>query len=291
MVCQITFMFGQILNSEKERINCENNLNEGNTLANDNLKGKVRSYKSTVHEVVANSDKLIYKTDLRRNHVHETFIFDIYGNVQEVIAQYLYEPNAQIEDILIKNVYKFDSNGKNIEEITYKIKDTITTLLRREINVFDSTGKKIEVIKYERNNLKSRVIRKEEKEAIVEYHYDANGKLVNDIISLNYDGRGNEIERIGLISQNKKVKSTEIKKYDSNNNQIGYHYDGPIGNFKCEYKFDVNNNIIEKKCSSKTGNRYNGYEYVYDNYCNWIQKIETIDGKLDNVTLRVYEYR
>ncbi|WP_209391444.1 hypothetical protein, partial [Chryseobacterium sp. RR2-3-20] len=291
IIFQTTALFGQISNTKKDGIDCKNELNEGNTLAESNIKGKVLSYKSTVHEVVSNSDKLIYKTDLKRNHVHETFFFDNNGNVQEVMAQYLYQTNSPIEDQLIKRVYKFDSNGKKIEEATYSIKDTINTLLRKEIYVFDSFGSKNEVIKYEKNDIKTRVIRKKEKNAVIEYQYDSNGKLLDDFISLKYDNRGNEIERINLNSKTKKAKSIEIKNYNSNNNEISYSYEGPIGKFKCEKKFDLNNNIIEKKCTSKSGTKYDRYDYVYDNYCNWIQKIETIDGKLDNVTLRVYEYR
>lgn len=291
MICQIKLLFGQISNAKKDDFNCVNYLNKGNTLEQDNIKGKVLSYKSTVHEIVSYSNKLIYKTDFKRNHVHETFFFDDNGNVQKVMAQYLYQPNVQIEDILIKKNYKFDNGGKNVEESTYKVKDTICTLLRKEINVYDTIGNKIEIIEYEKNVLKTKVIRKKEKGAVLEYYHDKDGKLVNDIISLKYDNKGNEIERASLNSQNKKVKSIEIKKYDSNNNQISYSYDGPIGKFECEYKYDGNNNIIEKKCTSKSGTKYNRYEYVYDNYCNWIQKIETIDDKLDNVTLRVYEYR
>ena len=291
MICPITLLFGQISNTKKEDFNCVNYVNKGNTLEEFNIKGKVLSYRSTVHEILSNSDKLIYKTDLKQNHVHETFFFDNNGNVQKVMSQYLYQPNAQIEDILIKKIYRFDNDGKNIEEATYIVKDTTSILLRKEINVFDSIGNKIEVIKYEKNDLKARIVRKKEKGAVLEYNYDADGKLVNDKISLKYDNRGNEIERASLNSENKKVKSMEIKSYDSNNNEIGYRYDGPIGKFECEYKFDANNNIIEKKCTSKSGTKYNRYEYLYDNYCNWIQKIEKIDGKLDNVTLRIYEYR
>lgn len=291
MICQITLLFGQISNAKKDDFSCANNLNKGNTLAEDNIRGKVVSYKSTVHDVVTNSDKIIYKTDLKRNHVHESISFDNNGNVQEVIAHYLYQTNLAIEDQLIKRVYKFDNNGKKIEETTYIVKDTISTLLRKEINVFDSFGSIIEIIKYEKKDLRTSVVRKKEKGAVMEYHYDADGKLVDDIISLKYDNRGNEIERISLNSRTKKVNSIEFKKYDSNNNQIGYRYDGPIGKFECKYKFDENNNIIEKNCTSSSGTKHNLYDYLYDNYCNWIQKIEIIDGKVDNVTLRVYEYR
>ena len=291
MICQITFLFGQISTSKNEENICKNNKNERNTLAEHNIKGNVLLYKSTVHEVLSNSDKLIYKTDLKRNHVHETFFFDKNGNVQEVMTQYLYQPNIQIDDKLIKLIYKFDSNGRNIQEATYIVKDTINTLLRKEINVFDSVGYKNEVLKYEKNDLKTKVLRKKENGVVYEYHYNAEGKLVNDIISLKYDDKGNEIERASLNLLNKKVKSIEIKNYDSDNNEIGYRYEGSIGKFECEYKFDNNNNIVEKKCTSKSGTKYNRYEYIYDNYCNWIQNIEIIDNKIDNVTLRVYEYR
>lgn len=284
-------LFGQVSNTEKDELNCGNYINKGNTLGKDNIKGNVLSYKSTVHKIVSYSDKVIYKTDLKRNHVHETFFFDDNGNVQKVMAQYLYDPDVKIEDILIILNYKYDSNGKNIEESTYKVKDTSSTLLRKEINAYDSIGNKIEIIKYEKNVLQTKVIRKKEKDAVLEYYHDKDGKLINDIISLKFDIKGNEVERTILNSQTKKIKSIEIKKYDSTNNEIGYSYDGPIGKFKCEKKYDENNNILENKCTSKFGTKSNHYEYVYDNYCNWIQKIEILDDKPDNITLRIYEYR
>ena len=291
LICQIKLLFGQVSKAERNDCSCVNYLNKGNTLEQENIKGKVLSYKSTVHEIVSYSNKLIYKPDLKRNHVHETFLFDNNGNYNEVMSQYLYLPNGRLEDILTKKEYKYDNDGKNVEVVTYKVKDTVFTLLRKEINVYDSHGNNIEIIKYEKNDLKTKIIIKKEKGAVLQYYYDKDGELVNDIISLKFDKKGNEIERINLNSQNNNVKSIEIKKYDSNNNQIRYSYEGPIGKFECEYKYDDNNNVIEKKCTSKSGTRYNRYEYVYDSYCNWIQKIETIDGKHENVTLRVYEYR
>lgn len=290
IACQISSLFGQVGNIEKNIEICENNLNVSNTLGEQNIKGRVLSYKSTVHKAVLKSGKLIYVSDLKRNHVHEKFFFDNNGNVKEVLAQYLYEANVPIEDMLIKLVYEFNSNGQNIEEATYKVKDSIKTLLRRNVNVFDSAGSKTEIINYEKSNLKTRVIRKKEKDKVLEYYHNADGKTLNYIISLKFDKNGNEIERINLDSVNKTVKSIEFKNYDSNNNEIGYSYEGPIGKFNCEKKYDTNNNIIEKKCSSKSGFKYDHFEYVYDNKCNWIQKIETIDNKIDNVTIRVYEY-
>ena len=290
IIFQTVFLFGQISNTEKIDSNCAYYLNKGNTLAEENIRGKVLSYKSTVHEVLTNSEKIIFETDLKRNHVHESLFFDNKGNVEEAIALYLYQTSSPVKDNLIKKVYKFNINGKKIEEATYKVEDTISLFLRKEINVLDTLGKIIEISKYEKNDLDARIVRKVNKGAVVEYHYDENGKLDANIISLKYDNRGNEIERINSNSLTKKVKSIEIKNYDLNNNQIGYHYDGPIGKFECKYKFDEKNNILEKNCTSSSKTRHNRYDYVYDNCCNWIQKIETIDDKIDNVTLRVYEY-
>lgn len=68
MICQIKLLFGQISNAKKDDFNCVNYLNIGNTLEQDNIKGKVLSYKSTVHEIVSYSNKLIYKTDFKRNY-------------------------------------------------------------------------------------------------------------------------------------------------------------------------------------------------------------------------------
>lgn len=286
----ISPLFGQLGNNYKINEKCTNNSNVGNTLAEQNVKGSVLSYKSTVHKAAIKSGKLIHDSDLKRNHVHETFFFDNNGNLKEILAQYLYEANVKIQDNLIKIVYKFNSYGQNIEESTYKVKDSIETLLRSNVNVFDSIGNKIEIIKYEKSDIKTRVVRKKEKDTILEYYYNADGKTINYIISLKYDNNGNEIERINLDSSNKNIKSIEYKNYDSNNNEIGYSYEGPIGKFKCEFKYDTFNNIIEKKCSSKSGFKYDHYKYIYDDNCNWIQKIETIDNKLDNVTIRVYEY-
>jgi hypothetical protein len=171
--------------ASKSDLSCNEPPNKGITVAGENPRGKVLSYKSTVHKALTKSGKIFYETGLKRNAVHESCLFDNSGNALEVVGNYLYERNVPVNDQIIKTTYKFNNKGEKIEEATYKVEGTKSLFLRKKISLYDAVGSLIEVSEYEKNEMKGRTVRKIDKGTVVEYYYKADGTLGSGIISLN----------------------------------------------------------------------------------------------------------
>lgn len=273
--------------------NCPEPLNKGVSIAGKNPRGKVISCQITVHKALIKSDKVSHDKRLKRNAVHETLLFDQHGNVQEVLGTYLSERDVSTQDKVIKTTYSFDSSNRVMEEATYKVDGSDLVFLRKKVNLYDTIGNLVKILEYQKNEKTRSIVRKIDtnNRTVIEYSYGTDEALASDIISLKYDDRWNELERIELNHRTKNVISTQRKSYDLANNEISYQYEGPISKFECNYVYDEKNNVVDKTCTSPTSTRHNHYEYVYDEHCNWIKRIEFINGIADNVTLRVFEYR
>lgn len=124
--------------------------------------------------------------------------------------------------------------------------------------------------------------------------YDSEGNLVErktytyadhvDQIEANtYNAEGVLVEKyIDTYENNEYGRTTEISKYRA---------DGRLA-WKLSFKYDIHGNLIETKDYFDDGSFYakTKYKYEFDETGNWIEKRAYINGKLDEIVVRLIEY-
>jgi len=121
--------------------------------------------------------------------------------------------------------------------------------------------------------------------------YLGNGILYSKYV-YKYDDKGNKME-MNQFDSNGNLKLKDTYKYDDSGNQIESNWYDSKGKliYKSTYQYDKNKNKIERK-SVFSGSREHKliYKYVFDDFDNWIIKLEYEDDKPQVITERLIEY-
>ena len=135
------------------------------------------------------------------------------------------------------------------------------------------------------------------------YKYDESGRktdlrIINADTNLgfkysyHYDSQNNLIKEVA-VDDKKRFGGVTIYKYDNSNNNIQkIAYTNDDKTYIFYNKFDANGNLIQEKKIQigKNSPQITNYEYVYDNYSNWIVKIEKNNDFLIRITTRDIVY-
>lgn len=215
------------------------------------------------------------------------------------------------DEIKSIQILKYDSNGNLIEKsinslgfsFLYKYKynqnDNIIEETRFAVNNQDEKGLSTIIFNYDENQ---KIISKESLNEKIIYKYDSNGnQKEEDIISngifkyrtiFMHDNVGNLLERSVYNSEGQFIYKYEFK-YDKKRfiiEEKNFNSDFKLVS-KNNYKYDSNGNLIKK-------NTYLGgsvqsekkFIYKYDEYDNWIEKIEFESARQKKFTEREIQY-
>jgi hypothetical protein len=211
-----------------------------------------------------------------------------YNNVGELLSSTQFEMDGSLYE---KTTTVLNENGKVLKSI---VKDNNGKIKRYLLNEIDKNGKIINVKAYDLNDF------------LIEtqsYSYDANGNCTEYIYNnfkykyktiTNYKFNSNNqlLEEI-FDNEARKEKTTRTFTYDKKGNQIEEYMNCTDGRFtKFISEYDSLNNLISQKWFDKNGkqNHETSFEYVYDNYDNWITKKRSLNGEIDFVWERKIEY-
>ena len=280
LIILISGLLFQSCNSSREQ---KDKHFDNNDLDKGNLNGNLKSYKEYLYE---EKDTLIDITKGTK-YCSRFIIFNKNGNVT---ASFQYRFNGKID---AKSNFIYDGNlliEDNSESCFYEINKF------KSIYKYNNYGKLIDNISYNgKLELKfsgeTKTIYNEKGAKIKEEFYNYAG-ILDEYKTFEYDTRGNEIG-IKWYMQNDLVNITN-KKYDEYSNEIESVTISPLTNneYKRLFKYDSNNNIIEKVIRDseyKTDDIYT-YYYAYDKNENWINKTTSKNDKITSIIERKYEY-
>ncbi len=232
----------------------------------------------------------------------ETFIYDRYGNVSENTYEYS-EYTIPIYPPISKEIYKYNSENKLIEKREYY--NTYDENVSVETYNYNSNGKLIE--KFLNNELDE------------SYQYDSKGNLIlknkygyadfPESETFKYDSKGKLVERkvegeLTEYCKNNDKGDLEVKTIHYHNNHDHrvetYIYDS-IGSLFHENRtdeiveineYDEKNNLIWCYYGEiNVGLLYKvECRYDFDNYGNWIKKVEYVNDVPIWITEREYTY-
>ncbi|MDE3743274.1 hypothetical protein [Maribacter polysaccharolyticus] len=162
-------------------------------------------------------------------------------------------------------IYECDSKENLIEVKTYDAENNLTEI---QSNKNDENGNIIEIL------LKSP---ESEKGWRYVYKYNSDNKKIEEL-SFKPDGS---------------LKDRRMYSYDKHGNEntvIKFYPDGEF--VKKVYEYDTMNNLIIENTFDKHGKlrRQTSFEYLYDDYGNWITNKRSADGELNMVYERQIEY-
>lgn len=263
----------------------------------ENLKGNVKTVKTLSYKASQINDSItnkryyypreigwIYYYDTHGNRIHKKKLIDSldltkYNPTEEYVFQYeINKPKT-----IVKKDLKDNPSGKNYEYI-YNEEGTISELLINENDdyynrkfIFDKSSKQIIAIKAKspsgKDNYKYGY--KNRENGIVEFIKYRDGQI-DEIIVFNSTGK---------IIEKKESYSQIISRSPL---RTRIYFDTEL------YKYDSNDNIIEK--TSKSENLLSkqkpvmNYIYTYDNNNNWIRKIAFEGDKIIYLDERIIEY-
>ena len=212
-------------------------------------------------------EKKCYKADGSLAERYE-YRYDSQGN--QVEAKY-YKADGSLE---FRYESRYDSQGNQVEEKTYF---SDGSLAERYEYRYDSQGNQVEAKCYKADGSQG---------SWSEYRYDSQGNQVEAKsyfsdgslavrYEYRYDSKGNKVEEKKYIasydSQGKIFYITDIRRYDSQGNQVeGYFSDGSL-EFRSEYRYDSQGNQVEVKSYDHGNLRY---EYRYDSQGNKVEETE-----------------
>nr|WP_299036300.1 hypothetical protein [uncultured Tenacibaculum sp.] len=242
-----------------------------------NNKGKLTHYKEFFRENLKSEKMILIQND--------TFNYDKHGNLTRRLSHNKHYSNATTE-----NTYKYLYKNRNISEIIYN--EQYDTLKR--VNTFDNDNK---IIEFKIFDISGKLT------LICKQKFNKKGNITEKIF---FDGDGlltyqelfNYTQNEKLIENNEYLKNKLIKKYNYTYNKDSslkkvdfYKFEEPdIGMTSTIY--NDKNDIIEIKYYNPDGtfNSSGITEYEYDNYDNWIKKIEYDDKRAYAVIERKISY-
>jgi len=247
---------------------------------------------------------------------------NLYGNVKQ-INEIKYKAIIKdgeiyfgdiVSDFVGNPIYLFNRDGNITKKTIYNADGTYR---EGTINLYDKRGKLLRssfssgFLKHKtyysyKRGLKKETIRKylsSNNITQTKYKYDRNKNLIEEIfISPNdnsgykriifYDYNGHEKEKY-FYNKNGSLKRKSLYSTDANGNIIkatDYINSKVISNLVLQ--FDSNNNRIELISYDSKGKLSfkSNYNYTYDNYNNWTQRIDYMDGKVTHIVVRKIVY-
>ncbi|MEI6455737.1 MAG: hypothetical protein WCO93_05570 [bacterium] len=212
------------------------------------------------------------------------------------------------DSVFLDQLFKFDQNGNITEEVEYNYDGTIHARYRARFG-------------YEDNNVESIYVKLDpqividKKPFIVEsvkfswgekyemsYKNDTHGRPVEETI---YDLFGRELYKIKIRRDEKgrameddfSDGSVDQYKYDDKGNLIEWVFRSSNSNvIITSYKYDDHGNIIEMnvnnffKSTYKFHYDHHTYVYQYDEFGNWIERLEYENDKPQRIVERTIEY-
>ena len=231
-----------------------------------NLTGQVKSIKQVSYGITESNGKIIRdSTGVFSFTPVRLFTFDRNGNLTETLEDH---SNGNI----FRHFYKYDPDGKEIENIVYKPDGSIQ---ERTFARYDEIGNKTEE-EYSGFVNQKRTFKYNDKgylveENIYEYERKSNWKTI-----YTYDKKGNQIEQ-NHYRPNGQLNKNIACKYDDKGNQIELKQHNPSGKLlnKSTFKYDERNNRTEEIHYNPDGTIYssNTYKYEYDDQNNWIIQV------------------
>jgi len=259
-----------------------------NDLSNFNLKGKVKSFSQESYEVKVRNENIIKGRKIDGfNEPDDIFFSDSY-----------------------RIHFKFDENGNKIEENNFNSKGK---LHNKRIYKYNEKGNLFESSSLFNENETTKQI----------YHYNTKGKLTKINYYRNeeffvadnyqYDDKGNLIKYSSWVIDPPKLQwqtnytynqEGNVIKTDDDNWVTTYEYDDKgnkivekqinkhdNGVIKSIYRYDEDENVIEKIEQNRTGERQRSFfKYEFDKNDNWTKRITFIFDKPSAISIRKYEY-
>lgn len=184
------------------------------------------------------------------------------------VLEYASFYNNNPQPVSSEYISKYDHNGQLIERYYYDTSNVKIIVMKFSVKYEDGN-----IIELMNESYPDRSFGKA-------YKYDKRGNQIEDTF-IGYDGsksrvvvkeydENNNVVKEQLFSLNPKILQAEtIKDYDSSNNVIKSTINTSKGETSTQiFKYDSNNNIIEEQAP----NRHLKYEYKYDEENNWVTK-------------------
>lgn len=283
-------------------------------LEKSNINGKVKSLKSITYSGIDKFGKFdrisIIKEEIRKfnesGNITETSLQNNTSNDENFVSKALYDKGTLIKEYLL-----FDNKGEMINR-TLNFYDSRDMKIKKQFFHKDNFFNETTIYKYdEYRNLIEEIVKDLEETKIKKtfsYKYDTQNNLIEHtynfddslVIFHKYDKQKNLILEEGIykrtnyrefkysyeFDENKRLKQKIIEEGDSGNNyyeETSYDKFGNVAIFK---KFNLNKELMG----------YNEFEYQYDNYNNWVLRVQynVENGGIRQIvreTERVFEYK
>jgi hypothetical protein len=275
-----------------------------NDLAQQNLKGKVKSVVEARYKAATENGKTLYvltskdicNYDLSGNHT-EILTFDEKGNLYRK-QTYCYNEHEQITE---QGRYNFKDNTADITEYQYNDKGENFYWFRHDGqgnflskgslyydergNIAESTWKDTtavtmrETFKYDAANNP------------IECRTMSSDGVEKDRIVMKYDKHNNQTER-WFYCQDTILFYSVVQEYDNNKNVTEQNYYNPrIGKTRSTRKYDIHGNLAAIQSYSADHPSETTYTYGYDDAGNWIKQTEFDEnGQAKEMTKREIIY-
>lgn len=253
---------------------------ESNDFEKNNLKGKVKT-------IIAYDNKIKDDTVTQFLPFSTPQLFEI-SNFNENGEMIEYKEVFKGNVLYIRKEYLYDENEKLKEEIIY-----------------DEENEIIETITF-KHNIKGQMIEeyRDDEDVLITAFYNENGLL--EIVKNKSDSQSYGEKTFIIKRENTNAENiSEIETIINNElyNKSFYEYDS-LGNVIITKHFDKNNylyisevieydsinNILKLTVKDSRRTTEFAYEYIYDNFENWINSKFYVDGELDSETIREIEY-
>ncbi len=180
---------------------------------------------------------------------------------------YLKDSNGEFY-LEIRSLYKYDNEGNLVEKSDFEFEEVLQL---RNTRKYDSRG-----------NLSENI------------HYKSDGSLSRRVVN-KFDIRNNKIERLEYDSDDI-IESKNQYKFDVSGNEIedkDFDSDGTLYSIK-NRRYDENGNIIESVFKTPNNDKIRkhdySWEYEYDEYKNWIKRVQYINEEPFETRERKFEY-
>lgn len=240
---------------------------------------KMVSYKAENNTLITNRDSLFSSRINASTHYNKEGFMVMsrkYDNEGKLYSQrsYMLKESGDVrlitsknqdEEILSYTVYEYNDADHLISITTYDPKKDLTQIQRYQN---DKDGNRVQMV-VENIHLgttwKHQYVYNEKGEKVEQFRYQSNGDL-KDRRTYVYDYRGNEVE------------------------QFKYNPDGRVFQFLSTY--DLHDNLLVQNWFNEAGQQIHqtSFEYIYDDFGNWISKRRSSNGELNMVWERKIEY-